>query len=373
MSNWSARIALVLVIAMAFACGNGKPKPKDGKPKPDAGVAETDTAKDEQVKSARDRIAEWLGDAAATKIKGLGADLGKEIGAKLSSDPEVKKQITKLTKKILGEKKVKKQLDKIADKATEGFMNKITLGWKAIKAGGVKEYKKKVKENTTKIASEVIEEWVREHLFKHERMAETMKKFLPVLKVQGQVAAVSVQENLSPEASKKILGIALKLAAAGDSAETSKKVEAWIGECEGKVESEIEKLFVGVAELKSLEKALQDLAVEILSHKRTADELSTMVYNLTKNKQSRKAMVKAYDKAAFEKGDKAVRKSLEELMAVPVVDEEVFAAMERLAEAEGAGQIIEKHLAKVGEDPELGKLADQFILSLLETCGDPLK
>jgi len=210
MRTLSARLALVLVTVLAFSCGTDKPKPKDGKKKPDAGAADTDSGADEQqVKSARDRIAEWLGDAATEKVQALGADLGAEIGAKLSSDPKVKEQITKLTKKILGEKKVKKELDKIADKATEGFMNKLTLGWKALKAGGVKEYKKKVKENTTKIATEVIEEWVREHLFKHERMAETMKKFLPVLKVQGKVAAVSVQENLSPEASKKILGIAL--------------------------------------------------------------------------------------------------------------------------------------------------------------------
>ena len=80
-----------------------------------------------------------------------------------------------------------------------------------------------------------------------------------------------------------------------------------------------------------------------------------------------------YDDAAFERGDKKVRESLEKMMATPRVDEEVFAAMDRLAEAEGAGPIIEKHLSKVGEDPELGKLADEFVLSLLETCGDPTK
>ncbi|MBW2278537.1 MAG: hypothetical protein JRF63_13670, partial [Deltaproteobacteria bacterium] len=217
------------------------------------------------------------------------------------------------------------------------------------------------------------ETWVREHLFKHERMAQTMQKFMPVLKLQGKVAAVSVEENLSPEAAKKILGIALRLVAAGDSAASAEKVEAWIGECEGHVQDEIEKFFSGVAGLKSLEKALQDLTVEVLSHKRTNDELTAMVYSLTKDKETRKAMTKAYEDAAFEKGEKKVRASLEKMMATPRVDEEVFAAMDRLAEAEGAGPIIEKHLAKVGEDPEMAELADQFILSLLETCGDPTK
>jgi hypothetical protein len=362
-------------MALAFACGTDKPKPKDGK-KPAADAGEAKPTKDEdkpQVKSAKDRIAEWLGDAVTEKMSSLGSELGKEIGLKLATDEKVKEQISKLTKKILADKKVKKELDKIADKATEGFTKKLTLGWKALQAGGVSAYKKKVKENTTRIATEVIENWVREHLFKHERMAQTMQKFMPVLKLQGKVAAVSVEENLSPEAAKKILGIALRLAAAGDSAESAKKVETWIGGCEEHVQTEIEKFFAGVAGLKSLEKALQDLAVEVLSHKRTSDELSTMVYNLTKDKETRKAMTRAYEDAAFEKGDKRVRESLEKMMATPRVDEEVFAAMDRLAEAEGAGPIIEKQLTEVAEDPELGKLADGFILSLLETCGDPTK
>jgi hypothetical protein len=366
---------LVLVTALAFACGTDKPKPKDGK-KPPADAGPSEPTKDEdkpQVKSAKDRIAEWLGQAVTEKMSSLGAELGKEIGIKLAGDAKVKAEIGKLTSKILGEKRVKKELDKIADKATEGFTKKLTLGWKALQAGGVSAYKKKVKENTTKIATEVIETWVQEHLFKHERMAETMKKFLPVLELQAKVAAVSVEENLSPKVSKKILGIALRLVAADDSAESAKQVEEWIGGCEDHVQVEIEKFFKGVANLKSLETALQALAVEVLSHKRTSDELSTMVYNLTKDKETRKAMIKAYDDAAFEKGDKVVRASLEKMMATPKVDEEVFAAMERLAESEGAAPMIEKHLAVVGEDPELAKLADEFILSLLETCGDPTK
>jgi len=361
-------------MALAVACGTDKPKPKDGgkKPAADAGTAETGEDKP-QVLSAKDRIAQWLGEAVTEKMSSLGSELGKDIGLKLATDEKVKEQITKLTSKILNDKKVKKELDKIADKATEGFTKKITLGWKALQAGGVSAYKKKVKENTTKIASEVIETWVREHLFKHERMAQTMQKFMPVLALQAKVSAASVEENLSPEAAKKILGIALRLAAAESSEEGAQQVEAWIGGCETHVQQEIEKFFTGVAGLKSLETALQDLAVEVLSHKRTVAELSTMVYNLTQDKEARKAMTKAYEDAAFEKGDKVVRASLEKMMATPVVDEEIFAAMERLAAAEGAGPIIEKHLSKVGEDPELGKLADGFILSLLETCGDPTK
>lgn len=375
MRPWPGRIALVSLVVLAFACGSDKPKPKDGKkPAADGGAAEAGPDENKpQVLSAKDQIAQWLGDTVTEKVASLGADLGKEIGVKLATDDKVKQQISKLTKKILNDKKVKKELDKIADKATEGFTKKLTLGWKALQAGGVAAYKKKVKESTTAIATEVIETWVQEHLFKHERMAQTMQKFMPVLKLQAKVAAVSVEENLSPKAAKKILGIALRLAATEDSTESAKKVEAWIGECEGHVEKEIDDLFRGVAGLKSLEKALQDLAVEVLSHKRTSDELTTMVYNLTKDKAARKAMTKAYEDAAFEKGEKVVRASLEKMMATPVVDEEVFAAMERLAAAEGAGPIIEKHLAKVGEDPELAKLAEEFILGLLETCGDPTK
>jgi hypothetical protein len=119
--------------------------------------------------------------------------------------------------------------------------------------------------------------------------------------------------------------------------------------------------------------AVRGLTLEVLKHPTTSREVTAMGTNLTKDKAVRSAMTKAYEKAAFEKGDKAVRASIEQIVALPKVDDELFATLDRLAGAEGAAGIIEKHLSKVSEDPGLATLVDDFIIGLLETCGDPTK
>ena len=369
----STRFLLVLMMTLAVSCGNKKPDAKGGgDAKPD-GEAAQKAEGEKETGEAKSQITNWLGKEAAEKISQLGGDLSKELGLKISNDEKVKAEIGKLTSKILKDKSVKKKTDKIADKATSGFLNKVKLGWKAIQAGGVDEYKKKVKEKTTRIAMEVISEHLDNEVMKDPRMAELIKGFVPILQLQAKITAISLTDNLSPVASKKILGIALTLSVTGKSNETGKKVEAWIQECDGHVEVQIEKLFRGIADLKSVETALQGVVVRVVAHDRTKTEFVTMMSNIMKDKNANKAMIKAYENTAFDKSEKAIRASIEKIVKLPVVDNELFAALERLTTAPGANGIMEKEMAGIGEDPEMAKLVDDFVVGLLDTCGDPIK
>lgn len=382
MRSWPARVLLITMVALAVSCGGGKPKAKDGKGADKGAAGATDGGKggagegaatEPAVLSAQDRIKQWLGNVVTEKIGALGEQLGKDLGEQLAKDEAVLKEADTLTKAVLKDKDVKKEMDKIADKATEGAWNKLTLAWKALRSGGVDAYKKKVKESTSAIANEVISDHLKNGVLKDPRMAETMKKFIPVLQLQAKVTAVAVEENLSPKVSKKILGIALRLAAAGESAESSAKVESWIEGCDTHVQVEVEKLLTGVAGLETVDGAVRDLTIAVLKHATTKREVTAMVTNLTKDKDVRAAMTKAYENAAFEKGDKAVRASIEKIVALPKVDDELFATLGRLAEAAGAAGIMEQHLSKVSEDPALAQLVDDFVVGLLDTCGDPTK
>jgi hypothetical protein len=187
------------------------------------------------------------------------------------------------------------------------------------------------------------------------------------------MAAIPMQENMSPQASQKLLGLALRLSVAGKSAETAAKVQDWATKCDPNMVAALEKLFQNFAKLKSVEIAFQGIAVEVVGHATTQREFAAMMANIMKDKDANKAMTKAYEDAAFENGEKAVRGSIEKIVALPVVDTELFAALERLAMAEGASAIIEKHFKVIGEDPEMAKLVDKFIIDLLNTCGDPVK
>jgi len=51
----------------------------------------------------------------------------------------------------------------------------------------------------------------------------------------------------------------------------------------------------------------------------------------------------------------------------------LFAALDRLSTAPGANGIMEKEMTCIGEDPEMAKLVDSFVVGLLDTCGDPVK
>jgi hypothetical protein len=375
----STRFVWVLAASLAFGalgCSSKKPDVKGqdkGKPAADtAADAGTPDAQPE-AKAAGDQVASWLGTQASAKAAELTEKLAAEIGFKIAADPKVAAEIKKLISAILKAKSVKEQTDKIADKATSGFLNKVKLGWKAITSGGPDEYKKKVKENTTRIATEAIEEHVKTVVLKDPRMTQLMKKFMPVLQLQAKIAAIPMQENMSPEASQKLLGLALKLSVAGQSKETAAQVEAWATKCDPHMAEALERLFQKMAQLKSTEAAFEGLAVEVVGHPTTEREFVLMMTNIMKDKDAHKAMTKAYEDAAFDNGEKAVRKSIEKVIALPIVDAELFAALERLATAEGAPAIIEKHFKVIGEDPEMAKLVDAFIVDVLNTCGDPGK
>jgi hypothetical protein len=96
-----------------------------------------------------------------------------------------------------------------------------------------------------------------------------------------------------------------------------------------------------------------------------------MMRNIMGDKDAHKAMVKAYEAAAFDKGEEEVRKRVSAILDLPVVDRELFATLDRLAAAPGAEPMMNKHISKVGEDPELAALLETFIVNLLDACGDP--
>ena len=372
---FSTRFAWVVTAALvvALGCSGKKPDVKGQDNKGGTAAADAGPAEEPEVKEAEGQVASWLGKQASAKAAELTEKLAAELGFRIADDAKVQEQIKKLIGVILKAKDVKAQTDKIADEATSGFLNKVKLGWKALKAGGVDEYKKQVKDDTTRIATEVIEAHVKIAVIKDPRMTQLMKKFMPVLQLQAKIAAIPMQENMSPEASQKLLGLALKLSVAGKSAETAAKVQEWAAKCDPNMVAALEKLFQNLAKLKSVETAFEGIAVEVVGHETTGREFAAMMASIMKDKDANKAMIKAYENAAFDNGEKAVRGSIEKIVALPVVDTELFAALERLAAAEGAPAIIEKHFKVIGEDPEMAKLVDKFVIDLLATCGDPVK
>ncbi len=355
-------------ILLQLSCGSRQPAKTETEVKPEE---ETKKSKEEAVISAKSRIKEWLGKDLTESIASLGKEMGKDIGQKLATDKKVIDQVTTLSTTILKDQGIKAQLKKISDKATEGLGNKLTLGWKALKAGGIDAYKKKVKEDASRVGVEVLTAHLRDHVLKDERTAELLKNFGPALKIQGKVAAVAVQENLSPRITKKILTIALRIAAEGDKSEMAGRVEAWIASCQEHTQDEVEKMIRKVAKLKSVEVAIRNLAIEVLKHDTTKRELKTLAKKIIGNKEVNKSLVKVYEAAAFEKGDGQIRKTMLEALGRPIVDQELFATMTRLADAEGSGPMIGRTTAKVTEDPALADLVENFVMSLLETCGDP--
>jgi len=371
----SIRLGWVLAIAMLFAvgCGGKKGEVKSEDKAKTAGTEGQKAEEQPQAKEAEGQVTSWLGKQASAKAAELGEKLAAELGVEIANDAKVAQEINKLIGKILKAQTVKEQTDKIADKATSGFIAKAKLAWKAITSGGADEYRKKVKDNTTRIATEVIEAHVKNVVMKDARMAQLMKKFMPTLSLEAKIAAIPMQQNMSPAAAQKLLGLALKLQVAGKSKDTQAKVEAWAAKCDPHMVTSLEGLFKKVAALKSVETALEGLAVDVVGHATTERELVAMMTNIMKDKDAHAAMTKAYENAAFDNGDKAIRGSIEKILALPIVNTELFAALERLSSAEGAAPIMEEHFKVIGEDPEMAKLIDGFIVDLLDTCGDPAK
>lgn len=373
MMSWRV-LMLSLVVLWGTACGSKKPT-ESAEPKAGADTgAEAEQAEDqkEAVESAKKKIQTWLSTDLAQKLSDMGKTLGKEVGLKLASNPEVMKKAKGLSGVVFKDKKVKADLKKIEEKATSGLGNKIKLGAKAIfKYKGIDNYKKKVGEDAQRVGTEVITAFIQEDILKDERTAALLKGFAPVVKMQGQIAAVSLQENLSPEVTKQLVGIAFRLVSAGKNPEMADRVDAWIHECESDVDPKIESLVQDVSALPSVEKAVLGLATEVLDHPRTKKELLALTNRLIADNGVNEGLVKVYEAAAFEKGDPAIQAAIEKVLALPVVDKEIFATLESLAGADGAGPMIGKHLTTVTEDPKLAAVVEDFVISVLETCGDP--
>jgi hypothetical protein len=331
---------------------------------------QTQKAENKQHEQAKSRIEQWLGKEASKRVASSAIVLANDIAMTAAQSANVQKAIGKLINNLFKEKKVKKRTDKIADKATAGLRNKFRLLGKAIAAGGISEYKKKIKEKTTKVTKRALEEHIRQKILKDPRLSKVIKSFLPVLSIQGKLAAATLQSNLSPKVAQKVFGISLTLSVKGDSKETSAKVEKWISSCNGHMESQMDKLFKEISNVPSVKKAVENLAVEILNHPTTKRELAQMMINILEDKNAYNAAVKVYEEVAFDKGEQDIHKSIINLFNLPVVDTQLFLSLNNLAKAKGAGNLMSKHISQISEDKKMAELIDNFLINLLVTCGD---
>ncbi|MBN2340332.1 MAG: hypothetical protein JXX29_00120 [Deltaproteobacteria bacterium] len=356
-------ISLLMLLGLA-ACGSKKPSTKTGEDN------DTDSETTIQQAEAKGKIEHWLGEAAAKKISKAAKKMAEDVAEKTVASEEVTEAISYLISEMFKQKDVKKKIDKIADKATSGVKNKLTLLGKAIISGGASDYKKKVTAKGTEVAKEILEERLQNEILKDERMNEVIRKLLPLITIQGKLAAATLQSNLSPKVSQKIFTLALTLSVEGKSDETAQKVEEWISQCEGYAEDEMADLLKKIGKMKSLQKAMQSLAVEVLKHPTMIKELAAMTLRILENDEAYDAAVAAYEYVALDKGEDKIKSKMQTLFELPVIDDELFRTLNLLAEAEGANAIIEKHLAIVSEDKEMAELIDDFLVSLLVTCGD---
>ena len=369
-------VSATMITAALFICACGSKQPeKTAKTEVESDTSAMDTAADAEknaaVEDAKKQIQSWISEDVAKKFAATGLAHGKVIGDKLAHNDTVIEKIKLLTKNVLEADTVKPRLDEIESKATAGFGKKLTLGWKALKAGGIDAFKGKVGDDAKRVGMNVMAEHIKNDVLKDERAGKLFKAASPVLKIQGKIAAIALQENLSPKVAQQILSIALRIAAASSNSEIASRVERWIATCQSDANDQIDKALAQVSQLASLEKALADLAVEVVEHPRTTQELVQMIGTLLDDPAISEGLVKVYEAAAFEKGDDAIAEAMRSVIALPSFDEAIFATLTRLAEAPGAGDIIGKNLKAVGEDPALAAIVEDFILSILDTCGDP--
>ena len=118
-------MTLVSTLSLAFAvgcgCGGKKKDPKEG-----GGDQPQDAAHEQAATKATSRIAAWLGEAASARVSAMGKEFGRQLGQKLSNDPDVLRKFQDLASAVLADKKAKQELKSIEDKATEGFSTRIT-------------------------------------------------------------------------------------------------------------------------------------------------------------------------------------------------------------------------------------------------------
>lgn len=353
-----------IILLFICACGSKKPSSKTG----DDDTSNTEATA--QHAEAKSKIERWLGAEAAAKISKSAKEMAQDIATRTVASPEVTDALGYLVAQVFKQKDVKKKIDKIADKATSGIGNKLTLLGKAIMSGGASGYKKKVSTKGTQIAKGILEKRIKNEILKDPRMNTVTKKLLPLIAIQGKLAAATLQGNLSPKVSQKIFSIALTLSVEGKSDETSKKVEQWMAECEGHAEDEMAQLLRKIGKLKSLKKAMESLAVEVLKHPTMIEELASMTLRILEDDDAYGAAVKAYEYVALDKGEKKIKQRMTKLFELPVIDDELFKTLNVLAAKQGANEIMEKHFTTVSADEKMATLIDDFLISLLVTCGD---
>ncbi|MBN2716143.1 MAG: hypothetical protein JXX14_09840 [Deltaproteobacteria bacterium] len=365
------KIVLVASIMLSqAACGSKKPKTESAKPAGDTEDTDSTQVLGDQQAEAQSKIVKWLGSDAAEKVSEAGKKTAKKLADKMLESEQVTEAIGYLIAEVFKQEDVKKKIDKIADKATSGVKNKLTLLGKAIASGGVSDYKKKVKQRGTEVAREILAERVQNELLKDERMKDVIKKLIPMLKIQGQLATATIQGNMSPRVSQKLFTITLNLAVDGNSDKTAQKVEEWIANCEGHAEEEMVQLLKKVGKLKSLQKAMRGLAVDVLKHPRMVDELSQMTLRILEDDDAWDAAVDAYKSVALDSSEDEIREKMTALFELSVINDEIFNTLNVLAEAEGASAIIEEHLSSAAEDEKMATLVEEFLVSLLDTCGE---
>jgi hypothetical protein len=265
-------LLLVLFSAQLLSCGGKKPPPSETGA--EGAGKETEKEKQEAVEEAKIRIKDWLGKELTERMAVVGKELGKDVGEKLAADKNVLAKAKGLSDGIFKDEEVKKQVDKIADKATAGVGNKLTLGWKALTSGGVDAYKKKVKEDAKRVAMDALMDHLRDSVLRDPRMAKLLKDFSPALKLQTKVAAIALQENLSPKVTQKILAIALQISAETHKAEMASRMEKWVEGCEDHAGDEVEKLLRSMAGRKSMNDAVRNLAMDEAGARRHGAQLA---------------------------------------------------------------------------------------------------
>ncbi len=361
-----------ILLTIVVSCGGKQPKEGDSVSTNETSQQQNN-ANDKNVEEAKERIKTWLSSDIGAKVKSLGTQMGKELGHKLAADPEVNRSAKELTSSVLKDNAIKPRLDKIESDATSGFSKKISLGWKALKAGGIDEFKQKVGADAQRVGVEVLTAHLKNDVLKDPRMAEFLKDFSPMMKAQSQMAALALQEGLSPRVTAAIINLAMNISASSGNDAVAVKVDNWLSGCEKDLSLKIERLMTDISNLNSLNTALQSFAVEVLQHERTKKEIIQLFTPLLNDSEVSNGLTAVYEAAAFEKGDDAIRDAISKVVALPIVDRELFAAMDRLSSAPGAQKIISKNLEKIGRDPKLAALIEEFILGVLETCGNMSK
>lgn len=364
--------SVLLVVAFGLSLGCGSKRPKD-KGLDDAGQADTtQPPEQERVEQAKVTLRDYLGEQLATHIKSLGGELAKQVGATISGSAAVNEAANKLIKGLFEDPTIKPTIEQIADEATGGLGKKLSLGWKALTHGGADAYKTQVKEKAKTAAVSVLTEYAKTNILSGTKGGELLKGFGPALRISGAAGVAGLQENLSPRVTKKLLGIATRIAAETDKAQIASRVEAWLRNCESLTAKESEKLLRGMARLPTFDQALPGLAVEVLGHPTTQRELAAAFRVMLADTSVKRAITTVYEHASFDESEARIKSDIEATLAIPLVQDELYQALSRLTKAPGAGGIMARHVGVISEDPRFAALVEEFTLNVLEGCGDPV-